>query len=106
MAWRGVSLSTPRYSLGYIVSMSNQPVVHWIGAQRDVLHGNIGGRVALADLREHPHLYALGPLEGVRGEVSVFDGAPAISRIAEGQVVVESTFNVRACFLVYASVAG
>jgi hypothetical protein len=51
-----------------------------------------------------PHLYAVGPLEGVRGEVSIFDGVPSIARVSAGRVVVEESFAHRACFLVYAQV--
>jgi hypothetical protein len=51
-----------------------------------------------------PHLYALGPLEGVRGEVSIFGGEPSIARIEEGAVVTVSSWRARACFLVWATV--
>jgi acetolactate decarboxylase len=103
--FRASLVRRPICSLGYAGSMNPEPLVRWSGAQRDVLRGAIDGRVALADLRTLPHLYALGPLEGVRGEVTVIDGAPAIARVVDGRVTVESSFDVRACFLVYASVA-
>jgi hypothetical protein len=45
--------------------------VRWAGAQRDVLGGDISGRVDLAELAAIPDLYGLGPLEGVRGEVTI-----------------------------------
>ena len=86
--------------------MSRDPLVRWIGAQRDVLRGDIAGRVALTDLASLPHLYALGPLEGVSGEISVFDGEAFIARVVEGRVTVAVNVDARACFLVYASVAG
>jgi acetolactate decarboxylase len=84
--------------------MASDPRVRWIGAQREVLRGAIDGRVILSDLRALPHLYALGPVAGVRGEVSVFDGTPSIARVVDGRIAVESTFDVGACFLVYADV--
>src|SRR5262245_46654222 len=84
--------------------MTTTSLVRWVGAQRDVLGGDIGGHIALTDLATVPHLYALGPLEGVRGEVTVFDGIPHIARVVDGRVTVESRRDVRACFLVYASV--
>src|SRR6266853_62632 len=46
------------------------PGVHWAGAQRDVLGGDLRGHVELEPLSSVPHLYGLGPLEGLRGEVS------------------------------------
>ena len=41
--------------------------VRWVGAQRDVLSGDIGAKVALRTLVDLPHLYALGPRAGVTG---------------------------------------
>ncbi len=41
--------------------------VAWVGAQRDVLAGDRRAVVRLAELRRFVHLYALGPLEGLRG---------------------------------------
>ena len=78
--------------------------VRWVGAQRDVLAGDIGGRVELETLSSVPHLYGLGPLEGLRGEVSIFGGAPSIARIERDTVVTAASWSARACFLVWAQV--
>ena len=78
--------------------------VRWVGAQRDVLAGGIGGLVDLRTLAGRPHLYALGPLEGCRGEVSVFAGVSSIATVAGGRPVVAIGFGYRACFLVYSEV--
>jgi acetolactate decarboxylase len=78
--------------------------VRWVGAQRDVLAGGIDGLVDLRALAGRPHLYALGPLEGCRGEVSVFAGAPSIATVVEGRPAVATGFEHRACFLVYSEV--
>lgn len=48
-----------------------------------------------------PHLYALGPLEGLRGEVSIFAGVPSIARIERETVVTTESWSARACFLVW-----
>jgi len=57
--------------------------VRWIGAQRDVLGGDIEGKVALASLADPAHLYALGPRAGVSGEVTILDGVPWIARVLD-----------------------
>ena len=80
------------------------PGVHWAGAQRDVLGGDLRGHVELEPLSSVPHLYGLGPLEGLRGEVSIFGGVPSIARIERGTVVTAASWNTRACFLVWAQV--
>lgn len=80
------------------------PGVRWIGAQRDVLGGDIRGHVDLAALAGAGSVWGLGPLEGVRGEVSIFGGEPSIARVERGGVVVTPGWQARACFLVWAQV--
>jgi acetolactate decarboxylase len=78
--------------------------VHWAGAQRDVLGGDLRGHVELETLSSMPHLYGLGPLEGLRGEVSIFGGVPSIARIERKTLVTAASWSARACFLVWAQV--
>jgi acetolactate decarboxylase len=78
--------------------------VRWIGAQRDVLGGDLPGHGDLEALSTASHLYALGPLEGLRGEVSIFDSVPIIARIEMDSVVTSTSWSARACFLVWAQV--
>jgi len=75
--------------------------VRWIGAQRDVLGGDVGGKISLRELADLPHLYALGPRAGVSGEITVFDGQPCIARVVDGCVKMETGLGHDACFLVY-----
>jgi len=76
-----------------------------MGAQRDVLANDLRGHVALDMLSAATHLYALGPLEGLRGEVSIFDSVPSIARILGDTIATERTWKARACFLVWADVS-
>jgi len=78
--------------------------VRWAGAQRDLLSGDIRGHVDVSSLSTLPDLYALGPLEGVRGEVSIFQSRPSIARVEHGAVITTDGWRVRACFLVWAQV--
>ncbi len=78
--------------------------VRWIGAQRDVLDGDLRGHGDLEALSTASHLYGLGPLEGLRGEVSIFDSVPSIARIEKDCVVTAASWSARACFLVWAQV--
>jgi acetolactate decarboxylase len=78
--------------------------VKWAGAQRDVLAGDLRATIALAELRHLEHVHALGPLEGLAGEISVFDGLPLVARVAAGNVAVAEDRGAGACFLVYADV--
>jgi len=80
------------------------PGVRWLGAQRDVLGGDTRGHVDLAALAGAGPVWGLGPLEGVRGEVSIFGGEPSIARVERDAVVVTHGWQARACFLVWAQV--
>lgn len=79
--------------------------VKWVGAQRNVLQGDISGHIALASISGLQNLYAVGPAERLQGEVSIFDSVPSISRIVDGNLNIDTNFNVNACFLVYAQVS-
>lgn len=85
-------------------ALRRAPSVAWIGAQRDVLAGDLRATVTLVELKRFEHLYGLGPLEGLRGEISVFDGVPLIARVIDDKIVVDTDSGAGACFLVYADV--
>lgn len=79
--------------------------VKWVGAQRNVLEGDISGHIALTSLSGLQNLYAVGPAERLQGEVSIFDSVASIAKIIGGALNVETGFNINACFLVYAQVS-
>jgi len=80
--------------------------VQWQGAQREVLAGDIGGRVDLLPLRPLADLYGLGPLAEVKGEITILDSRCHVATVKpDGGLAVEESFAHRACFLVYSRVA-
>lgn len=86
-------------------SRSTSYEVHHIGAMRKVMReGDLTGTIELQKLARMPHLYALGPLENLRGEVTIWDSMPSISSIDQGKIKISETLQDKACFLVYASV--
>ncbi|HQR42228.1 MAG TPA: hypothetical protein PLX97_06075, partial [Gemmatales bacterium] len=79
--------------------------VHFVGEMRKVMReGDLSARIDLSRLSKMQHLYALGPIEGLRGEVTIWDSKPSIARIVDGKVITTQNFHSKACFLVYASV--
>jgi hypothetical protein len=78
--------------------------VHWVGAQRTVLAGDLSSRVSLERLAGLAHLYSVGPAAGLRGEITIVDGRIYVSRVEDGGVVVDRTFRHEAPFLVWAQV--
>ncbi|MDY0341828.1 MAG: hypothetical protein RBS17_11555 [Coriobacteriia bacterium] len=76
------------------------------GSQRGMLGGDITAHVRVADLLDHPHLYAVGPGEGVRGEITVFDSRAYLTRIdGFGEWCVTEISDGGACFLVWSYVS-
>jgi len=76
----------------------------WVGAQRQVLAGDLTPHARLCDYASVAHVSALGPLAGLRGEVTVIDGTPLVTTLAAGTMKVEQSFDHEACFLVHAQV--
>jgi alpha-acetolactate decarboxylase len=51
------------------------------------------------------NLYAVGPPEGLRGEITILDSQPYVSTIEDGRIVVGQSFRHHALFLVWVEVA-
>lgn len=80
--------------------------VKWVGRLSNVhRNGDAGPTIKLATLADRPGLCAIGPLAGLRGEITVLDGVPYIAKIRNGAIRIDRDFNVDAPFLVYAEVA-
>jgi len=69
-----------------------------------MMKGDIASKVSLADLAGRPHLYAVGALEGLMGEITIIDGAPSIARVREKKPSIERKMSGGAALLIYASV--
>jgi hypothetical protein len=69
--WLGCSRPTP-------ATATAQPTpveVHWWGSLREMMHqGRVEALVELAAPLATPHLYAIGALAGMRGEITTRDG--------------------------------
>lgn len=79
--------------------------VAWKGSLRAVHGGDGSAHVELEALAATPHLFAVGPLAGFGGELTVVDGTPHVARVRGGRVVASREPGVSASFLVWAHVA-
>lgn len=84
---------------------SRAPEVRVWGALREMIHdGRIEARVAIAEVAQ-PHVYAVGALAGMEGEVAIVDGKVWIARgDAHGGAAVAGPTDERAALLVAATV--
>lgn len=90
--------------LAMLLSCQNQPkqTVQIAGALRNIIiNGDIGAKIDLRDLQNQRHLYALGALENLSGEILIFDGNPYVTSVKDNVVSMDQTFNHFATLLVY-----
>ena len=91
------------------VSNDKQVEVHHYGALKNMMHkGDLSSKVTLDELKDINHLYALGAVENLKGEVLILDGIPSISYVKRNDslktMMIDSSFEKNACLLVIASV--
>ena len=84
----------------------SQNQVHVIGQMKDVMwKGKLSGKLDLKSLADTPHLYGLGPVEFLAGEVLILNSIPYISTIvADSSMEVKESWEVKAPFFGYASI--
>lgn len=77
-----------------------------LGQMKDTMwKGEIAGKIHLDTLADKAHLYGLGPVEYLRGEIMVLDGkAYKSSVVSDSAMLVEETFDLRAPFFAYTQV--
>ncbi len=79
--------------------------VHHRGALHTMMHeGDLRATIALDTLQSLPHLYALGAVENLKGEVLIYDSQPLISAVKDGAVTIARDFEHKAALLVYAQI--
>src|SRR4051794_11183239 len=80
--------------------------LHFIGAQREtIMNGKLAATLDLRALGGMPHLYAIGPIEQLRGEVTIAASRPSLARVkADGSIAVTQSFDAGVPFLVWAQV--
>lgn len=80
--------------------------VHHRGALRNAMQaGDISAKIDLDSLAGKPHLFALGALENLKGEIQIFDSQPFITTVIDSAIATSSSFSYKAMLLVYAQVS-
>lgn len=99
------------FTLLIIITLSsckttNNYQVSYKGALKNMMHkGDISAKGNLNDFKDTKHLYALGAIENLKGEIQVFDGEVFNTSVVENQLVFNKSFDKKASLLVYASVS-
>jgi acetolactate decarboxylase len=83
------------------------PQINIMGQMKDVMwKGQLQGKIRLDTLLPQMHLYGLGPLTYLSGEIIVLEGkAYKASVTRQGGKLVEETFSLEAPFFGYSHIA-
>ncbi len=85
-----------------IVGAKKEGLVEYIGAQKDIFKsGKAASVVNLEDLADRKGLYAMGPIDGLDGEITIFDSKPYITQVRGNDYTLDKTFKHGAFFLVW-----
>jgi len=93
-------------SCGAKVQQTNGPV-RIIGEMKNVMwKGELDGNIHLDTIANKTHLYGLGPVEYLRGEILIFDGkAYRSSVLTDTAMQVEETYDLKAPFFAYTNIS-
>ena len=79
--------------------------VEYSGALKNIMHkGDISAKVDLKEFKNIEHLYALGAIEDLNGEIQIFNGKSFNTIVIDSTLNFDYSFNKKATLLVYASV--
>lgn len=79
-------------------------LVEFAGAQSTIFKtGKAAGALSIGSLEKRAFLYAIGPVEALDGEITVFESQPYVSRARGSSYVVERSWNDQAIFLAWSS---
>lgn len=85
-----------------IVGAKKEGMVEYVGVQKDVfVSGKAASVVSLEDLAGRKGLYAMGPIDGLDGEITIFDSKPYITKVRGSDYVADNTWKHGAFFLVW-----
>lgn len=74
------------------------------GSIQEMYKDNAAAKIHLSALQGQEHIYGIGPLSGLRGELMLFDSVPFESRINKGRLQLKSDYDESAAFLVWSCV--
>ncbi|MFW5634316.1 MAG: hypothetical protein ACOCYR_05430 [Erythrobacter sp.] len=114
-----VGCMTPETALQAPASMSGVDCVetqtapargHYLcaaGARRSLIRaGDLSARIALADVPANPNMIAVGPVAGLQGEITIYEGEIFVSTIERGEQVRDAFVAQEASFLAFGAASG
>ena len=85
-----------------IIAANKEGLVEYIGAQKDIfMSGKAASVISLEELAGRKGLYAMGPVDGLDGEITIFDSKPYITKVRGKDYILDNTLKHGAFFLVW-----
>ncbi len=79
--------------------------VEYKGALRNMMKkGDVSAKETLAIFKDKKHIYALGAIENLKGEIQIFDNNPFLTQVIDSALSFDYSLTKKATLLVYASV--
>ncbi len=86
----------------FAFSSIKEGLIEYVGAQRDIFKtGKASSVISLESLANRPGLFAIGPVDGLDGEITIFDSKPCITKVRGSDFTVDHSYNYGAFFLVW-----
>lgn len=77
-------------------------LVEYVGAQKTIFKtGKAESVISLEELSGRKNLYAMGPIDGLDGEITIFDSRPYITQVRGNDYTLDTTLKHGAFFLVW-----
>lgn len=88
-----------------LLFFSTRVEVKVAGEMKKIMHkGDLSAHISLDTLLSHPHIYGLGPAEGIKGELMIIDSKAYWCKVENEKTTTTITNNAKATMLVYAQV--
>jgi len=85
-----------------VIGAKKEGLVEYVGAQKTIFAtGRADSVVSLQELADRKHLYAMGPIDGLNGEITIFDSKPYITQVRGTDYSLDKSFKYGAFFLVW-----
>ena len=85
-----------------IVGAKKEGAVEYVGAQKEIFKtGKAASVVNLEELTGKKGVFAIGPIDGLDGEITIFDSKPYITKVRGNDYTVDKTLKHGAIFLVW-----
>ncbi len=89
-------------SAAVVIGGNKDGMVEYAGAQKTIFTtGKSETVISLETLSDHKSLFAIGPIEGLDGEITIFDSKPYITKVRGNDYILDRTFKHGAFFLVW-----